>query len=87
MLTKYEALGHMCGGADKSQRGRRALLDELLPGFADAGSRAELDYLCHATKYALLAEVVCALPHTTDRRLAAPPLRSAGRVLAPHAHC
>ncbi len=58
----------MRGSADESQRGGRAVLDELLPGCADAGSRAELDYLCHAIKYVLLAEVVCALPHGTNRR-------------------
>ena len=68
VFTKYQAFGDMCGGADKSQRGARALPDELLPGFADAGGRAELDYLGHATNYALPAEAVCTLPHRTSRR-------------------
>ncbi len=70
MFTKYQAFGHMCGSADKSQRGCRALPDELLPGFADAGGGAELDYLGHATNYALTAEAVCTLPHTIGRRFA-----------------
>jgi len=68
MFTEYQALAHMGGSADKSQRGRRALSDELLPGFAGAGGGAELDYLGHATNYALTAEAVCTLPHTIGRR-------------------
>jgi hypothetical protein len=57
VFTEYQALGDMCGSADESQRGRsRTSRMSCSLASRDAGGSAELDYMGHATTYALPVE-------------------------------